>query len=185
MEIKNFFDNKNFYGFENSKEQKNIERTSLNNYFYCILSFKLDKGKINISKKFKEKEEGLSLGWFDLIIETKISDDNIKVSGQIKEFYVDHFSGISQMQKENRLRLLNSDKNINKPFLNCLFETKNKENKENFGFRLFLELGTLEFKFFPLIMRRAISYFTFSSIDEDLKEKAHKQVENLQKLTQV
>lgn len=185
MEIKKFFENKNYYGSDNTKDKLIQEKNKPDNYFFCIMNFKLEKAQIKISKRFNEKDEGLFLCFFDSICEVKLSENNAKINFQIGKFNIDHFSETFHHNKENKLSLLNSDKKSEKPCLVCLLETKKKNKDEKLGFRLYIEVGSIEFKFFPLILRRALSYFKFSSIDADLKEKAYKQVENLQKLSQV
>ncbi len=131
---------------------------------------------------------GLTLKWFDLCLELKISKNSYHLEGQIGQFNIEHFDKITNNNnQEKKVELFNSDHKNTKPFLHILFETKNegKEEDKTAFFRIFLEINTIEVKFFPIILRRTISYFSFSSSDENLKKKAYKKVKSLQKLTQV
>lgn len=184
LEIKKYFDNQNFYGSDKNKLKK--AGGTPDSYISAFFSFKLHKGKIKFTKFVKGKAEGLILKWFDLTLDIKISLNSNVFEGSIGEFVVEHFNKISQNYSENKILLLNSDQKKTKPFLHMLFEKKFEDNFEmSQKLRLFLEMNAIQFRFFPLIIKRILSYLVFQTIDENLKEKAYKQVKNLQKLTQV
>jgi len=179
LEIRKFFDNQNFYGSDPTSKPSAIPKS----YVLSIFRFKLNKAKVKISQNIKDRgEEGLLVKWYDLDIEVKIYENSLRVEANIREFLVKHFNKIPNKFTENKVKLLSSDQQNNKQFMHVLFE---KRNDNGVFYRVFIEIGSLEFKFFPLILRRTMSYFAFSSIDENLKQKAYNQVENLQKLTQV
>ena len=178
LEIQKFFEFQNYYGADPPSKLSNIPIS----YVSAIFRFNLTKAKVKISQKIKEREEGLLLKWSDLSLELKLSQKNFRIEANIREFFVEHFNKMSHNTNESKVKLLSSDGKNGKQFVHVLFE-KRKENVD--FFRIYLEIGSLEFKFFPVILRRCMSYFSFSYVDENLKEQAYTHVEKLQKLTQV
>ena len=177
-----FFEKQNLYG-SYEKQQKSSGKPP--SYFHSVFSFKLHKGKIKIEHIVKDNEEGLILKWHDLSLELKVSESLYRLEGKIHQFSVEHYNKLSRTTN-NFVQLLVSDSKKQKPFLHMLFETNPEVNKKiGLSFRLFLDISTVEFTVFPLIIRRIASYFKFNSMNENLKEKAYKKVKHLQNLTKV
>lgn len=177
MEIRKFFDSQPLY----TELEKLLEKKEFPPSFVIAqVNVKLKMGEISITKNIGNKIEGISMVCNNLDVELRISDTATNLDCKIIRLSVTQFIKEKNSNFKNEIKLLASDRNEGRPLLSLLLEVR-KEGR----LKVFAEMGVIEFKIFPLIMKRVISYFIFTSYDKNLKQKAQRNVKKLQNLTKV